>query len=285
MEILVTGANGRLGSAIAERREITGLSRSGADILADVSDESVSQKIERAEPDAVVHAAAMHANECEENPGRAREVNVRGTENVARAVESIDARMVFISSEHVFSGDKEEKYSEDDEKDTNLVYGETKIDAERKVREICSDWTILRSAIMYGADESGEASSGNFFSWARNDLKQGNRVDIITDQVNTPIYIPKLAEIILESIDRDIDGLFNAGGKSSVSRYEAVKKLKKIHDLDGELNPITRADLGWEERGENYALDTSRLEKNFENKPLSIEEGFRRWRRRIEKSS
>lgn len=281
MKVLVTGSEGRLGSQIGNKIDIMGLDKSGAEIEADITDDSVIDEIEEVDPDVIVHAAAIHAGESEKNPGKAKKVNVEGTRNISTAAEITNAHIIFMSSSHVFSGTQESVYTEKDKPDPVLEYGKTKLEGE-KIVSSCKSSTILRSSIVYGSSSGGEASSGNFFSWARNELNQDKEVEIITDQVNNPIFIEDLADIVVESAEKKIQGLYHVAGASKISRYKSIKKLKQIHGLRGSVKPITKKELGWEKRGNNYAMSIEKLKTVFETEPSSIEKGFKKWKSNLE---
>ncbi|TAK58315.1 MAG: NAD-dependent epimerase/dehydratase family protein, partial [Dehalococcoidia bacterium] len=115
MRILITGGGGQLGRSLVrafDGLEVVALSHGELDV-ADVA--AVATAFERVRPDAVVHAAALtDTARCEAEPELARAVNAAGSENVARACASADARLVAVSTNEVFGGERSSPYAETD---------------------------------------------------------------------------------------------------------------------------------------------------------------------------
>ncbi|MFB6208220.1 MAG: dTDP-4-dehydrorhamnose reductase, partial [Candidatus Nanohaloarchaea archaeon] len=229
MRILVTGINGQLGSSIAEKEEVIGLDLNDAEISADISDEEVIEMITNEDPDCIVHAAAYtDVDGAEENPEKAFEVNVEGTENVVKAAEETGAHLIYISTDYVFDGGKGD-YTEEDEPHPLNVYGETKLEGENAVKDSDIAWSILRPSVIF------DGKHDNFFTWAKNELETSGEVQVVKDQICSPTLASNLADMVLEVAERGITGTLHTAGRSQVSRYEAVKIMKEELNLEGEV--------------------------------------------------
>ncbi|MFB6144222.1 MAG: NAD(P)-dependent oxidoreductase [Candidatus Nanohaloarchaea archaeon] len=278
MDILLTGSKGKLGREIQSLLDVKGLSlEEDAEISADISQTSTITKIVEENPSVIIHTAAIHANECEEDKEKCQKVNVEGTKNIVEAAEKVDAHLIFISSSHVFSGTTFEEYTEESKTDPVLEYGKSKKKGEDIVSSL-SRHTILRSSLMYGSTQTQEATSGNFFSWAKSGLEAGKEIDIIMDQVNSPVYVGDVAKVVEEAVKKERYGLYNVASQDSLSRYMAVKELKNIFELGGKINPILREDLGWQNRGFDYTMSINKLKNNFDYTPSKFTEGVKRWK-------
>lgn len=277
MKIAVTGSEGQLGSFICNQKGAIGIDKHGSpDIKKDIAECDLSSELEDYDLDGIVHTAAIHASECIEDPVKAQKVNIQGTRNVIEAAEKTGAHLIFVSSDQVFDGQSSRKYTEQDNPYPLNMYGATKLVGESFVRRDSSRYTIFRTSILYGGlPNSGKGVSGNFFAWVLNQLNRGKTVDIITDQVNNPTYVPNLSEMIFEALEKKRTGLYHAAGPESVTRFEAVKTLKRILNLDGSINRIEMSDLGWDNRPKNCSLDIGKFSETFSTEAIGISRGFK----------
>jgi dTDP-4-dehydrorhamnose reductase len=190
--VVVTGAGGLLGGVVA---------RSFADAAAfdhatlDITDaDAVHAAIERAQPELIVHCAAMtNVDACEEHPDEAFRINGEGSHNVASAASHVGAKIVAVSTDYVFDG-SQGPYGEDAETDPIQVYGESKLTGEHAVREATERHFIVRSAWIYGP------GGKNFLSKIPQLVEQ-EEISAVIDQIGSPTFAPDLAEAI-ESLAR-----------------------------------------------------------------------------------
>jgi dTDP-4-dehydrorhamnose reductase len=272
MKVLVTGSNGQVGSAVLEKRNWTGLDLNDADIEQDITEEAgVIQEIEELNPDAIVHTAALtDLDEAEENPRRARGVNVEGTRNMLKAADRCGARLIFISTDYVFDGERGD-YSVEDEAKPVSVYAKTKAEAEEMVQKSDVKSTIFRPSVVFNEDHD------NFMTWAKSELEEKGKVSAITNQVCCPTYAPNLADFIIEAVEKGIRGTYHVVGNSKVTRYESVQIMKEELGLDGDVKSIKMEDLPWKaHRPMDSSLSMAKAKQDFDTKSISISEGFNR---------
>lgn len=274
MIYLVTGSKGQLGNSLKQKiseDQFVGLDLSESDIEADISKTEVVDEIKELNPDVIIHSAAItDLDEAEKNPELAENVNVIGTKNIVKAAKETSAQIVYISTDYVFDG-KRGDYSEEEAPNPLSVYSKTKYEGEKIVRNSKLDFTIFRTSVVFREDFD------NFFTWAKGELEKGNKVGAITDQTCCPTYAPNLAEIIVEAAEKEITGRYHATGNSKVTRYESVQIMKEELDLEGEIKRSKRDDLPWEaHRPKDSSLSLAKLKEDFETKPISISEAFRR---------
>lgn len=266
MRVLVIGGSGLVGTNIVSTAKDT-----DADVYATYRETSVDHAdielnktnakrtlnvVEDVNPDLIVDTAAFHAvDDCEMDRDRAWSVNATGTRNVAVAANAADAHLVYISSDYVFSGDPAETpYIESDPVSPLNYYGETKYAGERAAK-IADRVTILRPSVIYGL------VSENFVTWALRELKKGNELTIVDDQISVPTYALDLAKACLQVPESELTGLYHAAGPQSINRYEFTEELAEVYNFDTELvKPISTKELGQEApRPEDSTLDSSRL--------------------------
>ncbi|MFQ6672484.1 MAG: SDR family oxidoreductase, partial [Candidatus Tectimicrobiota bacterium] len=155
MRLVVTGAGGMLGGALVRVMGSPEVDcRAYSSSALDVTDrEAVEETLRQDRPDWVLHAAAFtRVDACESEPERAFAVNVEGTRHVAEAAAAEGARLLYVSTDYVFDGDKGSPYKEEDEPAPLSVYGASKLAGERVVQGTvpAGRWVIVRTAWLYG---------------------------------------------------------------------------------------------------------------------------------------
>jgi dTDP-4-dehydrorhamnose reductase len=283
--ILITGASGTLGWALARRLSrkcrVIGTYFSHArvpdgvaPVRMDLADPpSVDDALKTHRPSVIVHAAAMtDPDACERDPGRARAVNLAGSARLAARAGEIGSVLVFISTDLVFDGTRGH-YSETDEARPLSVYGETKLEAER----LFVGGVVMRSSLVYGW---GSPVSGTFFSELYGNLKAGREMRLFTDQMRNPVSEDDLAWAVLLAIERDLAGLYHVGGVEALSRYDFGRAVCDVFGFDrGLLVPISMGEFEYAAgRPLDSTLDISRFTAAAAFTPLGVSEGLSRLR-------
>lgn len=236
MKILVTGATGGLGSQFIElvRRkypqwECAGLAKEQLDITA----VGVTDTIRRIGPDVILHAAAMtNVNLCEIRPELAWKINVAGTRAVSSAAKITDARMIFISTDYVFDGNKKEPYREEDETNPLNVYGRTKVEGEEIVRKLDKS-LIVRTSWLYGG------AGRNFVSTMLNLAQKQSEVRVVTDQVGAPTSYPDLSEALAHVVEKNVEGVLHITNSGCCSWFEFAKAVFEEKNIKVDVIPVS----------------------------------------------
>jgi dTDP-4-dehydrorhamnose reductase len=269
MRILVIGATGLVGTnttVYAEEggHDVVGTFHTEPDDINEHAGRQLDKEDENAvvellteiEPDAVIDTAAFHdVDVCETERDRAWNVNAQGTRNVASAADEIGAYYIFISTDYVFAGNPDETpYVEEDAVSPVDYYAQTKYAGEQAAK-IADDCTVLRPSVIYGL------AKPNFVTWVLSELRDGESVGIVDDQISTPTYAPDLARACVEVVEDGVTGVYHAAGPESLSRYEFTVHLAEVYGYDTELvDPITTEELGQKApRPTDGSLDSSRL--------------------------
>ncbi len=216
MRVLLTGADGRLGSALQARLIAHGHAVSGYDVTRmDVTDwDAVRAAFDETEPELVVHCAALTAvDHCAEDPDRALLVNGLGTQTVAQACQDHDARLVYISTNEVFDGRATRPYLEYDTPNPINPYGYSKWVGEQFVRQLVSRHMIVRTAWLY-------AHGGNNFVHAiLRAAREGQPLRVVTNEIGSPTYTNDLADALVQLIETGRSGTYHLVNEGHVSRY------------------------------------------------------------------
>jgi dTDP-4-dehydrorhamnose reductase len=280
--LLITGATGLLG------RKITELAKNDYKVIPlyntrplhpdslklDITNlYEISNLFKTVKPDIVVHTAAeTNVDKCETQREHAWKINAEGTRNLALACSKTNTKIVYISTDYVFDGAKG-NYNEQDRPNPANYYGVTKLEGENQVIQHCKNHAILRTSVLYG----WHPWKKNFATWVISQLRQGNEVTVVEDHYNTPTLADNLAEIVVEVVQRNLQGLLHASGKERISRYEFAKKMAKIFNLNLDLiKPVKMSQLAaWTaQRPRDSSLDTGKIQKQLKTKPLNINEGL-----------
>jgi len=188
----------------------------------------------------------------------AYKTNALAVKYIGEACKNLNIPLCHISTDYVFDGGKG-NYVEDDEINPINYYGWTKAEGEKVLNELNYDLTsIVRISVPYCVSPV----KTNFFLWVLNSLREGNEVNAVIDQWNTPTYTDELTNGIIKIYEKDVSGILHFGGGEKVSRYEFALKIAEIFDLNVDLiKPIKSSELGWKA---NRPKDTSLINKKAE---------------------
>jgi dTDP-4-dehydrorhamnose reductase len=239
MRIMITGDNGQLGAdctqVLCKTHDVLGADIDEVDIakLSDV--ESLVQKFT---PNIIVNCAAYtRVDDCETEKESAWKTNVTGAENLAKCVEKYGGRLIHISTDYVYDGEKKvpEPYVETDVPNPLSYYGITKLEGEKAIKKATDRFIILRTAWMYGL-------GGYNFLKTMLRLSQKNsdhNIKVVDDQFGSPTWSYRLALQIERLIETNFDGIFHATGEGYCTWYELAAYFLKRMDVPHTLIPCT----------------------------------------------
>ena len=282
MKAFVTGVNGQLGHDCVNEFLRRGWDVVGSDISdtaplpsayvqLDITDRvAVLQTIQREKPDVIVHCAAwtaVDAAEDEENRDKVYAINVSGTRNIADAAKSIDAKIVYISTDYVFDGKGERPWQPDDKNYAPLnVYGQTKLEGELAVSSTLDKYFIVRIAWVFGLN------GRNFIKTMINVGKTHDTVRVVNDQIGTPTYTLDLARLLVDMVETEKYGYYHATNEGGyISWYDFCCEFYRQYGLETKVIPVTTAEYGLSKaaRPFNSRLDKSKLvTEGFEPLPV-----------------
>jgi dTDP-4-dehydrorhamnose reductase len=242
--LLVIGAKGMLGrdlmgvlQASLPNDEIIGWDIEEIDIQ---KEEDTVFKIEKLRPDIVVHIAAYtDVDGCELDEEKAFAVNAEGTRHVALAASRCRAKMVYLSTDYVFNGNKREPYLESDSPHPLNVYGRSKLKGEQYVQELVKDTLIIRSQWLYGR------YGKNFVTLILQQAGEKRVLSIVNDQIGSPTYTVDLAKAISVLIQFDAQGIFHVANSDLCTWYTFGQAILKLSGM-GKVRviPISSKEFG-----------------------------------------
>lgn len=288
MKVVVTGVRGQLGYDVMNELAGRGYEGLGTDILPldekdggtlhghpyaqlDITDrEAVHALIRAYKPDAVVHCAAWTNVDGAEDPAnqdKVYAVNALGTRNIAEAAEAAGAKMLYLSTDYVFSGEGTEPWDPDCTEYRPLnYYGKTKLEGEKAVRDLVSRFFIVRIAWVFGVNGS---------NFVKTMLRLGQTHDtlrVVNDQIGTPTFTYDLARLLVDMIETTEYGYYHATNEGGyISWYTFACEIFKQAGLSVHVIPVTTAEYGVSKasRPFNSRLDKEKLtRKGFVRLPV-----------------
>lgn len=303
MKVLVTGANGQLGS---ELRELVGRSPEdeGPTISVlfvdrdelDITDgASVEKFFAQSKPDYCINAAAYtDVEKAEDEYVAAHAVNVVGAENIAKACAKNNAILFHISTDFVFDGKKTVPYIEIDKPHPLGAYARTKYEGELAVQEHCSAAFIIRTSWLYSS------FGKNFVKTILRLCAERDSLPVVADQYGSPTYARDFAAALLQMIglceskrhserseefcltqkdavflaeftlakagarDDDFFGIYHYANEGEVTWFEFAQKICDFAGLLCKLKPISSSEYPSKVQRPAYSvLSTKKIQTTF----------------------
>jgi dTDP-4-dehydrorhamnose reductase len=288
--VLVTGSNGLLGQKITTKI----IKEGGINLIATskganrfpttkeytyvemdiLNQDQVRSVIAKFKPDAIIHTAAMtNVDTCHIERGSAYQLNVEATQTLLDCCAHKNIHFIYLSTDFVFDG-AEGPYAEEALPNPVSYYGETKLQAEERVKKFGGKWTILRTILVYGI--VNDLSRSNIVLWAKNALEKREPINVVNDQWRMPTLAEDLADACLLSVAHEAYGMFHISGKDMMTITELVARVADFWNLDKSLiNEIESATLNQSAKRPvrtGFILDKAMTELKYH--PHSFEEGL-----------
>ena len=257
MKVLITGADGQLGSDLCtalRKHELLPLTIRDGDI-ADL-DFVRSQTLQH-RPDVVINTASfVRVDDCEDQRELAFRVNALGAKNAALAAQEIRARLVHISTDYVFGGEAvphSTPYLEADEPDPCNAYGASKQEGDNHVRALCDDHVIIRSSALFGV-AGAIGKGGNFVETIIKLAKERPELRVVNDQVFSPTYTHDLAAKIAQIIEISFTGIIHITNSGACSWYDFAAEILRQAGLKTPVIPISSAQFPQKAKRPGYSV-------------------------------
>jgi dTDP-4-dehydrorhamnose reductase len=243
MRLLITGASGLLGLNLAlearnmhqvvgvDRCQLTGVpfEMVCANML---EQDAVDRVLDMARPEWLIHCAALaNLDGCEAAPELARSLNASLPGDVATACRVRGVKMMHISTDSVFDGNKSDLYTEDDVPNPLNLYAETKLQGEQAVLSANPDAIVARIN-FYGFSLNGKRSLAEFFV---NNLSAGLPIKGFTDSTFNPTFVGDLADLLLRMLKNDLSGVYHTVCEDVMSKYAFGVTLARRFGWDESL--------------------------------------------------
>ncbi len=246
MKVTIIGANGQIGSDLAKAfrasgAHVDGLTHQDIDIAVTASVES---KLAEIKPDVVVNTAAFHNVEaCENDPQAAFAVNAIGARNLAMAAAKGPFKLIHISTDYVFDGQKGQPYVEEDCPRPLNCYGNSKLSGEHFVQAMAGNYAVVRVCGLYGAEPCRAKMGLNFVKTMLKLARERGEVKVTADEFVTPTYTLAAAEQIVKLAGASETGLFHVTPQGQCSWYEFAEAIFQYTQTTVKLLPATSADF------------------------------------------
>lgn len=248
MRILITGTTGQLGSELCEvLAHETVIPKDLPEF--DLTAPDVEEQIAQASPDVIIHAGAYtDVDGAEREPDLAMAVNVKGTEQVAKAAARVGARMVYLSTDYVFNGMQRTPYCEQDSPNPINQYGLSKWKGEEAVLVSGAKSLIVRTAWLYG-------HGGKNFVKAIMHAAQGKpALKVVNDQRGCPTYAGDLASAIVFLLSKGAEGIVHVTNGGNCTWYDFAVAIVREMELNIPIVPITTGQAGRLARRPQYSV-------------------------------
>lgn len=198
-------------------------------ILLDMRDEKVFlDTIVRINPDIIINCIGILIGGANENPENAIFINSYMPHRIMRIADDINAKLIHISTDCVFSGDKKEPYIETDEKDGKDTYAKAK-----GLGEIINDTHLTLRTSVVGPEL--KSNGEELFHWF---MSQQGTINGFTKAIWSGVTTLELAKAIKWAIDNDITGLYHITNNQYINKYELLNLFKKHTNKDITINKV-----------------------------------------------
>ena len=280
MKVFVTGVNGQLGHDVMNSLYYAEIDAIGSDIKEsysgvqdgspactmsyiglDLTDEEKTRKvIAEEEIDAIIHCAAWTAVDAAEEPENqaiVEKINGEVPGVLARIMKERDGKMLYLSTDYVFSGEGTEPWSPDERNFSPInFYGKTKLMGEERIREVLEKYFIVRIAWVFGLNGK------NFIKTMLKVGKSHEEVRVVNDQIGNPTYTLDLAELLVDMICTEKYGNYHATNEGDyISWYDFTKEIYRQAGLKTKVIPVSTEEYGLSKakRPKNSRLDKKKL--------------------------
>ncbi|MEG1274921.1 MAG: dTDP-4-dehydrorhamnose reductase [Ruthenibacterium sp.] len=251
MKILITGANGQLGTELCrcftggkselgilpERLQRATVLATDVDTLDITNRHEVAAFVRHHAPDVIISCAAYtNVDGCEANEDDAFRVNAIGPRNLAMAAEEMGAKIIHVSTDYVFDGNAHTPVCEYEQPAPRSVYGKTKLLGETYVQQMCKRYFIVRTAWLYGY------AGKNFVKTMVNVGKKYGKIEVVNDQLGNPTNAADLAHHILKLAVTKEYGVYHCTGEGVCSWYDFADEIIRRAGVAATVTPCTSAE-------------------------------------------
>lgn len=269
MKILVTGADGQLGSEIKELSAgIDGRTFLFTDVdsLDITSETEIEVYFQKVRPDIVINCAAYtNVDKAESEPETAERINSEAAGILARLTSKYHSEFIHISTDYVFDGKSFKPYTETDTENPQSVYGKSKLAGERIILKEKPDSVIIRTSWLYSS------YGNNFVKTMLNLGRNGNDIKVVYDQTGTPTYARDLADVLIrlsEILKNDpagfVPGIYHYSNEGVASWFDFAKAVFEISGINCKILPVLTEEFPSIANRPHYSvLNKSKIKSTF----------------------
>lgn len=264
-KILVTGANGQLGSEL----RVLSVNSNHEFLFTDVAElditnrEAVDNYVSEHGAEIIVNCAAYtNVDKAEDDTEMADNINHLAVKNLAEVSAKYKLILIHISTDYVFDGSKNTPYLETDATAPLGVYGRTKLAGEKAVTDSGCDYLIIRTSWLYSS------FGNNFVKTMRRLTAEKDSLKVVFDQVGTPTYAGDLAQAILKIIDSgkyaDNAGIYHFSNEGVCSWYDFAIEIMNLSGNLCDIQPCHSDEFPSKVKRPNFSvLDKTKIKETF----------------------
>ena len=264
MKVLVTGAQGQLGSELrdllANRTDLEVYYLDRKQLPLDQT-AIIQDILGMYEPDTIIHCAAYTAvDKAESEQQLADAINHLATEEIAIYCRLHGAKLIAISTDYVFDGESDQALSEEASVDPINVYGLTKLKGEQVIQKWLPEAIIIRTSWVYST------YGNNFVKTMIRLMGERDEIAVIQDQVGSPTYAADLAQAILTIHDAEqwVPGIYHYSNEGETSWYDFAVAIRDLKALDCVVHAIPTTQYPTPAKRPRYSLlDKSKIKSTF----------------------
>lgn len=298
IRILVTGSNGLLGQtllkqlldtrcnviAISKGENRFSIKKGYYYFAVDITNTNLLlQTIKTVKPHYIINTAVLSDLDfCEENQELCNAVNVESVKSLVSISKELNAHLIQISTDNVFDG-KKEIYKETDKPNPINFFGKSKQLAEQFIIESNIDYTIIRTALVYG--KVSKMNKSSLIVWLKETLEDQDKVNAENDQYKMPTYVESLARTCLLVMQGEAKGIYNVSSNELLSIYQIAQQVAEVFNLDTSLiTPVSKNALNKKaKQPSKITFDLSKAINDLGIKPKSFKEDLNDFKKQLEK--
>ena len=236
--ILVSGANGQLGSSL---RKIQSIYANYAFYFTDIDTLDICDQkqlvdfVHSSRISYILNCAAYTAvDKAEDDKDNCMRINRDAVRYMGEVASAAGIKVIHVSTDYVFDGTQARPYREDDQTNPVSVYGQSKLEGEIALQNVCPDAVIIRTAWLYS--EYGN----NFVKTMLRIGKERRELNVVCDQIGSPTYAEDLAVAMMSVVEHQpfIPGIYHFSGEGVCSWYDFAAKIMELARLDCQVFPI-----------------------------------------------
>ncbi len=267
MKVLVTGANGQVGSELRQLAphysscDVSFYNHTDLDIC---DDDAIANAWQQETPDVCINCAAYTAvDKAEEEPEKARAINGQAVEQLAKVCHEYGTSLIHFSTDYVFDGESNVPYQEEDVPNPQSVYGQTKLEGERSAFQQQASTLLIRTSWVYSA------YGHNLVKTALRLAREKDQLAFVYDQIGAPTYAKDIAEAVLGIITKDQladhPGIYHFSNPGVTSWYDVVSTIIRERNLNCHVQPILSKDYPTPAKRPHYSvLNTEKFRTTFD---------------------
>ena len=235
----------------------------------------VLEAIGRCKPEIIIHAAAISSPDaCEQQKERAWEVNVTGTQNILDAALLLGCRVVYVSTDMVFDGERG-NYTEIDTPAPVNYYGLTKQEGEKLCLQSRADALVVRITLQYGRGNGVHSSSSD---WLMSNLQSGKHVSLFPDQFRTMTWVLDTAQgLEIAALCGTAGEIYHLTSPERVSRYEFGRLFASVFNFPQSLlkQSLMEEVPAAARRPKDVSLNGEKFLRQFNYQPRRVQDGLK----------